>query len=234
MLLFRRIFVFIIMAIIMISTAAAQSTTGREQTVEETYLREVIELMIIRETARSITREQKLISLDYIGDAISRGNTNDEIRQTLDYLSSEGTQIRTIENGRLVNNFPDVRRQAARYLGVIGTEEARQSLLSILQFENEPTVLQEAIKSLGDIGTNINNDSINQIVTVMRRFNTLNPDDVMAIATIYAFEKIARRNGGLNSAEAIQLLISISEGRYITPVRELARQLLAELRTYGR
>jgi hypothetical protein len=54
----------------------------------------------------------------------------------------------------------------------------------------------------------------------------------MAIATIDAFEKIARANDGLNSQEAIQLLVRITEGYYVTPVRERARQLLAELRSY--
>jgi len=94
-------------------------------------------------------------------------------------------------------------------------------------------VIQEAIKSLGDIGINDNNETIANIAWVVRKFDNTNPDNLMAIATIDAFEKIARKNGGINSPEAIQTLIRISEGQYIKPVQERARQLLAELRSYG-
>ncbi|MCL2721053.1 MAG: HEAT repeat domain-containing protein [Treponema sp.] len=229
----KRFSVLLVMAVILVTAASAQSGTQREMTVEQSYLQESMELMIIRETARSTTREQKFIALSYISDAIGRGSTNDEIRQTLDYLSREGRRSVARENNRVVNNFPDIRRQSARLLGQMGTEEARQSLIEILQYENEPAVLQEAIKSLGDIGSNDNNETVIHIAWVMNRFSNLNPDNLMAIATIDTFEKIARKNGGINSPEAIRCLVLISEGQYITPVRERARQLLAELRTYN-
>jgi len=48
-----------------------------------------------------------------------------------------------------------------------------------------------------------------------------------------AFEKIAKKNNGINSPEAIQLLVRISEGNYVIPVKERAKQLLADLRSYG-
>ncbi|MDR1836572.1 MAG: HEAT repeat domain-containing protein [Treponema sp.] len=233
MLSFKRFFILIVAAVIAVSTAAAQSSSGREMTIEETYLRESIELMIIRETARSSTREQKYIALEYIGEALGRGSTNDELRQTLEYLAMEGSRSVARENGRVVNNFPDVRREAAKYLGQLGTEEARVALVNVCRYESEPLVLQEAIKALGDIGTNVNNETILNITMVMSRFDNLTPDNLMAIATIDAFEKIARKNNGINYPGAIQLLIRISEGIYITPVRERARQLLADLRNYG-
>ncbi|MCL2764088.1 MAG: HEAT repeat domain-containing protein [Treponema sp.] len=229
---FKRFSILVIAVLVIAATAAAQ-TGRREMTVEESYLQESIEIMIIRETARAHTREQKLIALDYIRDAIERGNTNDEIRQTLEYLSREGRRSLARESGRLVNNFPDVRRQSARYLGQIGTEEARKSLIEILEYENEPAVIQEAIKSLGDIGRNDNNETVKAISWVVDRYTRSNPDNVMAVAAIHAFERIARENNGINSPEVIRTLVQISEGHYVTPVKERARQLLAELRTYG-
>ena len=221
----KRFFVFVITAVIAVSAVSAQMT------VEESYLQELIENMIIRETARSNTRDQKLIALGYIEDAIERGNTSTEIRETLEFLSGEGRRIVARHDGRVANNYPDVRRRSAEQLGRIGTPEAAKALNEILLFENEPMVLQQVIKSLGDIGINNNNETINHIVWTVRRFDNLNPDNLMALATIDAFEKIARANGGLNSPEAIQLLIRISQGHYIRPVQERARQLLADLRT---
>ena len=232
----KRFSILIITAVIITSTAAAQSnsTAKREMSVEESYLQESIEIMIIRETARAYTREQKLIALEYIGEAIDRGSTNDEIRQTLEFLSREGRMNMARENGRLMNNFPEVRRQSAKYLGKMGTEEARKSLLDICSYENEPMVLQEAIKSLGDIGTNENNETVTHIAWIMSRFNATNPDNLMALATIDAFEKIARKNNGISAPEVPRTLNLIVEGQYVTPVKERARQLLAELRTYGK
>jgi len=228
---FKRFLVLLTVSVIMISNVPAQ--VHHDMTVEQSYLQESIELMIIRETARASSREQKFIALEYISDAITRGNKSDDIRLTLDFLSREGRRSVAMENGRIVNNFPDVRRQSARYLGQLGTEEARRSLLDICQFENEPMVLQEAIKSLGDIGSNENNETVVIISWAFSKFDNLNPDNLMAMATIDAFEKIASRNNGINSPEAIRTLARISEGHYITPVKDRARSLLAELRGYG-
>ena len=232
---FKRFLALIVTGVLAVSIVIAQSQSGSEVTIEETYWQRYIENMIIRETSRTDSREQKLIALEYIGDAINRGNTSEDVRQALEYLSQEGTRSVARENGRVVNNYPDIRRQAAKYLGQIGTEEAKDALLLICQFENEPMVLQEAIKSLGDIGFNDNNETISNIVWIVRKFDNLNPDNLMAIATIEAFEKIAKKNNGLNSPDAIQLLIRISENTvYYSAVRERARQLLADMRSYGK
>jgi len=230
----KKLSVILLAAVFAVSTAAAQNNSQKEMTVEESYLQESIEMMIIRETARADTREQKLIALEYIAESIGKGSTNDEIRQTLEFLTREGRMTVARENNRITNNFPDVRRQAAKYLGQLGTEEAKTALLGICQYENEPMVLQEAIKSLGDIGINDNNEVITHIAWAISKFDTRKPDNLMALATIDAFEKIHRKNGGLNSPEAIQTLIRIAENQvYVTGVRERARQLLAELRSSG-
>jgi hypothetical protein len=230
---FKRLSILITASVIAVSAITAQSNSGGNLSIEESYLKESIELMIIRETARANTREQKFVALEYINDAISRGSKNDDIRQTLEFLSREGRRSIAMENGRVVNNFPDVRRLSARYLGQIGTEEARKSLLDICQFENEPMVLQEAIKSLGDIGANDNNETVVIISWAFSRFDNLNPDNLMAIATIDAFENIARQNNGINHPEAVRTLTRITEGQYIIPVKDRARQLLSDLRMYS-
>jgi len=229
---FKKLAILVIAAVITVSNVVSQS--NNEMTVEESYMQETIELQIIRETARASSREQKEVALHYISEAIEKGNKSDSIRQTLDYLSREGRRSVAMESGRVVNNFPDIRRQSAKYLGQLGTEEARLTLLQVIQYENEPMVLQEAIKSLGDIGVvDNNNDTFIFISWIFDRFDTLNPDNLMAIATIDTFEKIAKNNNGTISKEAISTLRRISEGHYITPVKERAAQLLSDLRGYS-
>jgi len=230
MFLFKRFSILMIALLIAIPAVFAQSNS--EMTVEQSYLQDSIEIMIIRETARATSRDQKLVALQFIGDAIDRGNRNDEIRQTLEFLSMEGTRSVARENGRVVNNFPEVRMEAARFLGKVGTEEARKTLVDICLFETEPMVLQEAITSLGEIVAADSNETIRIIASVVSRFDNLNPDNLVALATIDAFEKIAKRNNGLNSREAISLLQRISEGHYIRPVQERARDLLSDLRNF--
>jgi len=229
----KRFAILIIIAVITSATAAAQQ---REMTAVESYLQESIEVMVIRETARGNTREQKLLSLKYIEEVVARDkeNTNDEIRQTLDYLSREGRRSVARERGRVVNNFPEIRMQSAILLGQIGTEEARKTLIDIIQFENEPMVIQAAVRSLGNIGTNENNETVATIAWVFERFNNLNPDNLMADAVLEAFEKIAKQNDGINSPAAVRTLMRISEGHYITPIKTRARDLIAELRSYGK
>ncbi|MDR1318413.1 MAG: HEAT repeat domain-containing protein [Treponema sp.] len=201
--------------------------------VEESYLQESVELMVIRETVRSDSRDQKLVALEYIGEAIDRGNTGEEIRQALEYLAMEGVMSKARENGRLVNNFPDVRRQAAKYLGDLGTPEARSTLLRICVADPEPMVLQEAVKSLGNIGLNDNDETVSTIAWIVTRFDVLNPDNLLALSAIDAFEKIAEKNSGIRDPNAVRVLIRISEGPYIKPVQERAKQALLNLRKYS-
>jgi len=227
---FKRLF------ILLFALGFSASAVFAQQTVEHSYLRESIELMIIRETARSQSREQKLIALEYIGEIVGRDgdNTNPEVRQTLDFLSREGLSSVTRENNRVINNYPDIRRRAARYLGQIKTPESKDVLIEIARSEVEPSVLQEVFRSLGEIGINNNNETIDMIVWVMNSFNRTNPDNLMALAAIDAFEKIADANNGIVSRGAVQLLDTIINGSYVTPVKERARQFQSKLRSYGR
>ena len=209
------------------------SSSNQEISVEQSYLQESVELMIIREQSRAESRDMKLVALEYIADAINRGNKGEEVRAALEYLSLEGVLNQTRENGRLVNNYPDVRTRAATYLGQLGTPEAKTTLIKMVSVDNEPMVLTEAIKSLGIIGINDNDETANAISWTVNRFNNLNPDNLLALSAVEAFEKIAAANGGIKDPSAIQTLIRIAEGPYIRPVQDRAKETLMELRKYS-
>jgi hypothetical protein len=217
-----------------ISAVPAQQQNPNQQqelSVEESYLQQSVELMVIREQSRADTREMKLLALQYIGEAIDRGNTSREIRDALEYMGLEGVLNQARESNRLVNNFPDVRREAARYLGEMGTPEARDSLLRMLVVDNEPMVLQEAVKSLGMIGLNDNNETVATIAFIVKKFDIRAPNDLLAISTIDALETLAERNGGM-SRDGIDILMRIADGRYMRVVQDRARQALNDLRKY--
>ena len=185
MLILKRFMFLAVFFILTITVVTGQTRSGatlgnREMTVEQSYLQESVELMIIREQSRAESREMKMIALEYIGDAIDRGNRGEEVRAALEYLGLEGVRHQTRENGRLVNNFPDVRMRAATYLGELGTPEARDTLVRMVLDDNEPMVITEAIKALGNIGLNDNDNTVNTISWVVARFDNLNPDNLLA------------------------------------------------------
>lgn len=228
----KRFFMLTVVALAVVSQAAGQS--NGEMSVEESYLQEAIELMIIRETSHSDGLEQKLIALEYISNAIDQGRMNDEIRATLEYLSLEGTLNKARESGRLVNDYPQVRRQAAKYLGEVGTPEAKNALLKICSAEKEPMVLQEAIKSLGTIGLNDNDETVHAIAYYVKRFTATNPDNLLALSAVDAVGKIAEKSGGIQDPDIFQFLIDVStNGHYIRPVQERAKQVMMDIRKYA-
>ncbi|MCL2319822.1 MAG: HEAT repeat domain-containing protein [Treponema sp.] len=216
------------------SKPSASTTAGTpEMSVEQSYLQESVELMIIREQSRAESRDMKLVALEYIGDAIKRGNKGQDILAALQYLSMEGVVNKTRENGRLVNNYPDIRTKAATYLGALGTPEAKDALIKMVLADNEPMVITEAIKSLATIGLNDNDETVNAISWIVTRFDVLNPDNLMALSALEAYEKLASSGNGIKDPSAIRSIIRIAEGNYIRPVQDRAKQVLMELRTYN-
>ncbi|MDL2229808.1 HEAT repeat domain-containing protein [Treponema sp. OttesenSCG-928-L16] len=228
----RFIALFIIFLAAVSMVMGQSSTREREMSVEESYLQQSVEAMIIREQSRAETRDMKMIALEYIGEAIDNGTAGEEVRSALEYMALEGVVNKSVESGRVVNNFPDVRARSAMYLGELGTEEAKTSLIKIMLADPEPMVLTEAVKSLAKIGINNNEETVTVISWVVTRFDVLNPDNLLALAALDAYEILAEKNNGIRDPSAFRTIIRIAEGPYIRPVQERAKQTLSVLRRY--
>jgi hypothetical protein len=223
---YYRFSVLIIAALIAIPAGYGQSQNSDNSLSPQ----EMVNLMIVRETSRLDSVEQKLVALAFIGDLIEQGNTSDELRLALERLSLEGTNVQDRENGRLRNEYPQIRRQAVKYLSSFNTDEAKTALLRVCVADNEPMVLQEAVKSLGIIGIDKNGEVIDTIVWVTNKFyNTVSPDNILAVAAIDAIQRIIQNNNSVRGG-AFQLLVKLSEGPYPPSVREKARQAIMDMR----
>jgi hypothetical protein len=209
------------------------AASGEEKSVEESYLQDSIELAIIREQSRSDSWDGQMVALEYISEAIEGGNTSDDIRAALEYLGLEGIANVMRENGRIVNNFPDVRARAAGYLGELGTVEAKNALIKMLLADNEPWVLSETVKSLAKIGINDDEETVRTIAWIIRRYDTIGPNDILAKAALEAFDTFARNNNGIKDYSTVQAIMRIRDGRYIRPVKDRAKEVLANIRKYS-
>lgn len=226
------------LAILVVAVGIVGAQTAgekKELSVEESYLQESIEAMVIREQSRADSRDMKFIALEYIGEAIAAGRGGEETQKALEYLALEGVVNKSRDGGvgRVTNNFPDVRARAVEYLGELGGEAAKDSLLKVMLAEPEPMVLTEAVKSLAKIGMNDNEEVAATISWIVSRFDVLNPDNSLAFAALNAFEELAEKNGGLKDPSTIRVILRIAEGPYIKPVQARARDVLNKIRTAG-
>jgi hypothetical protein len=174
-----------------------------------------------------------MVALEYISEAINNGNTSDEIRVALEYIGLEGIANIMRENGRIVNNFPDVRARAAGYLGELGTAEAKDALIKMLLADNEPWVLSETVKSLARIGINNDEETVKTIAWTVRRYDAIGPNDILAKSALDAFDAFARNNNGIKDYNTIEAIMLIRDGRYIRPVKEKAKEVLSNIRKYS-
>ena len=233
----KKILIFTVLAAILTFSVAAQDS---EQTVEEKYLTTSVEISIIRELATAETRDQKLAAIESIEEMFSDGKIkkgDPAIHNILDSLSGEGIKSVVTENRRKINYYPEVRRRACKLLGELGGEISRDTLIDITQKDDETMVLSQAVYALGIIGLNENNQALEAIAQVIDAdANKLRVDDNLAIASLLAIEKIAKKNGGFEEEPdpffIFRSIIKIKEGNYSPNVKKWADMLLDRLKNY--
>ncbi len=219
-----------LMAVVFSATLTAQQQSvqkSNESSVESEYLSSV-EDVVITELANSEERDNKLVALQYLENAVNEGRATPDMMRALDSLAGEGITSQARTNGRLVNNFPDIRAKACDILANVKTEESKDTLVKIALADNEPMVITAAIRSLGEIGIN-NNDEVSETIAWAQKKNAvLNPTSSLALEVLIAYEKIA--DSVENKGPMIQAVGQIATNyRYVTPVRTRALELLKKL-----
>lgn len=201
----------------------------KETSVESEYLSSM-EDVVITELANSDERDNKLVALQYLENAINEGRATPDMHAALDQLAGEGITTQSKTNGRIVNNYPDVRKKACDLLANVPTPEAKNTLVKIALADNEPMVITAAIRSLGAIGINDNDEVINVIAFANRHNQSLNPTSSMALEVLNAYEKllptVTDRTSMLESISKIA-----TDYHYVTPVRKRALDLLNTIKT---
>lgn len=208
-------------------TVSAQTNADNESNVESEYLSS-IEDVVITELATSEERDNKLVALQYLENAVNEGRTTPDMMKALDGLAGEGIASQSRTNGRLMNNFPDIRAKACDILANVKTEESKNTLVKVALADNEPMVITAAIRALGDIGINDNDEVSETIAWAQKKNAVLNPTSSLALEVLIAYEKIA--DSVQNKGPMIQAVGQIATNyRYVTPVRTRAHELLKTL-----
>lgn len=199
----------------------------KETSVESEYLNDV-DGDIIMTLAESDEYDNKLVALQYLANALDDGNTSDAVIQALDRLAGDGLTTQNRTNGRLMNNFPEIRREACKLMAKVPTEHSKNMLIDIATADNEPMVIAAAVKSLGEIGINNNDETVDAIAFANKRNQILNPTSSLALEVLNAFEMLA--DSTENKKTMIDAVARIStDYHYVTPVRQKAYKLLKNL-----
>lgn len=216
-----------IAAAMMLVAGFVFAQSEEESSVESEYLNDV-DGDIIMTLAESDEYDNKLVAIQYLQSAIEDGNTSDAVIQALDRLAGDGLTTQNRTNGRLMNNFPEIRREACKLMAKVPTEHSKNMLISIAVADNEPMVIAAAVKSLGEIGINENDEAVDAIAFANRRNQVLNPTSSLALEVLNAFEMLA--DSTENKKTMIDAVARIStDYHYVTPVRQKAYKLLKKL-----
>ena len=219
------------LAVIMVPLTAQEQS---EATIEELYLQSAIKTQIIKAEAASPDRDMKMVALTDIREMVAEGSASDnpEILEVLGDLAGEGVTNIVREQGLVINDFPEVRREAAKILGEMGTPEAARELNTILLTDPEPMVMSEAILAISNISVDDTNARNRSMVAAIYRQTAVNKDNNFAYTYLQAVENVASREGGLNDPMIFEEVAKIADARqgYNRVVRERAFRLLRELK----
>jgi hypothetical protein len=207
---------------------------GGEKTVEEAYLQESAEAMMVKELSRSDDKDGKLLALDYARKSLDAGRKNEDVRASLVYLALENSLVvvRSGGLGPVSNNFPDVRMKACEYLAEFPSPETKDTLLRVTLNSKveDPMVLCEAIRSLGKIGINDNDEVVDAIAYSVKHFaNVGMAEDRLAVYTMSAFSDMAEKGKIKDMATVTETIMQFTKGSYVSSVKKLALSTLERL-----
>ncbi|PIE97931.1 MAG: hypothetical protein CR988_05410 [Treponema sp.] len=210
----------------------AQDDSEDMMTVEEAYLN-TVEGVVINEMLKTDGRDSKFVALQYIEEAIENGRDSEDIQKALGKLATIGLSTTVLENGRVANNYPDVRIKACELLGKSKNKEAKYALKQVMFMDNEPSVITSAVKALGEIGFDENDEEILETINwVNQKFDICNPTSSLALALLNTYEKIAPNVK--NRKSLIEGVMRIASNySYVTPVRNRAKEVLSSIAGLG-
>ncbi len=154
-------------------------------------------------------------------EAGSLGKSTWYIVRILEQLAGTGLIDPIYRNQKVINDFPDLRAQAASLLGAVGSAGSRWALMRVAAAETDNYALSEEIRALGSLAFDGDGSSARTIVAAFVRAGTSPADNRLAAATVDALDRIASSTGAMTQAAA-ETLFAISRGPYFEQIRAAA------------
>jgi len=144
----------------------------------------------------------------------------------LSYLVSEGFNRPMYEDGKVINDYPDIRLKAAGFLGELGDIRSKQDLLIMVSYEYDSAALAGAFLALGKLGS----DVTGEMTAVMTRrageaVKKGGPQSVIA-AAVTALGRIKKYNGYFPDESAFDFLFAVFQGDCSKTIRKEAIEVL--------
>ena len=200
------------------------------QTIEDKLLKKREQrLLNYYYQARSGGRTSKLETLTSILSEYDESKYSDKDQKLVDlvvYLTEEGSTRQEFENNRIINDFPEVRREACIVLAKIGGDQARDALINVIANDQNSMVKAEALKSLAIVKDNQTGKALRAIVYVYK--STYQPDPNLVMAIIEAITAIAKGNTDVYG-DAVLILSEIQVAQYPRLIREAAFNAIKKL-----
>ncbi len=194
----------------------------------EAALRANPDYLYLESFADSASREQIRTFLSEVRSRIARdtlGKSTWYVVRLLEKLAGSGLLDPSYTYQKVMNNFPDVRAEAASLLGEIGSAGSRWTLIHVVEAETDPYALSQEITALGELSFDGDGASVRAITAAFTRAGTSPPDNRLAAATVDALGRIAAATGAV-SQRAAETLFAISNGPYLESIRGAALSAL--------
>jgi outer membrane protein assembly factor BamB len=148
------------------------------------------------------------------------------VSRILERIASGGLHNPVYRNMRIVNDWPELRAEAADLLGTIGSLESRMLLISILTSEYDDVAKSSEIAALGSLGSDPDGASSRAIAAVFSKSGAGHPEGRIAAAAVGAIGRLIAYGGGIPDPSASSLLIAVLSGRYPESLRAAAQNFL--------
>ena len=179
----------------------------------EALLNAIPDYLYLQSLAGADNRDMILLLLANIRGRIddrSIGKSTWYVVRLLEQLSGEGILNPVYRNLKVINSFPDVRTEAARLLGLVGSTRSRHALIQVMANEYDPVALSTEIRALGFLASDSDGASSRAIAEALARAGMSPPDDRIADAVLDALERIGTYEGGVGEPAAIAAVLAIS------------------------
>ena len=147
-------------------------------------------------------------------------DNSDATIDALIYGLQQGTIYVERKNGKVTNDFWDVRTVSALALGEIGNPKVLPYLYQAVRYEPDNYVRSAIAIAIGKIGKK---ESLPEITRMIETADTSGTDDVLLLACIDAIKKIGDREGFIP-------LVEIIRGKYRRNVRIAAMEALKNMK----